>query len=323
MAKAESKQRRRSWILPDREITDPEVYRSRREFLAGMAAAGLLPALSSCESVGPRGGAPTLFRAPVGTYPAARNPRYTVPERPLTSRHQATSYNNFYEFSYTKEGVVAAVRDFSTAPWKVEVAGLVERPGTIDLEDFFRNLPSEERVYRFRCVEAWAMTVPWSGFPLRAFLEWVRPRPEARYLAMHTVVRPAEAPNQAAESQYSWPYCEALRLDEAGHELAFLAHGIYGEDLPRQNGAPLRLVVPWKYGLKNIKSIVRFELCAERPPTFWNAFKPHEYSWLSNVEPEVPHPRWSQASERLLDSGERVPTLPYNGYADLVGGLYA
>ena len=328
---------RRRWNRPDREITAEQHYTDRRRILRGMAAAGLLPAFglapqdpvkkqerptSRPSSPKITGGA-ALFRAPADTYPAERNESYQVPERPLTPEAAATGYNNFYEFSTNKAAVKAAVRRFETTPWKVEVAGLVERPGQVDLEDFFDKLPSEERVYRFRCVEAWAMTVPWTGFPMRKFLEWVEPKPEARFVRLITFMRPDQAPyQQRGASSYQFPYYEALSIEEAGNELTLLAHGLYGKELPRQNGAPLRLVVPWKYGLKNIKSIVRIEFTKKRPPTFWNDELPSEYSWHSNVEPEVPHPRWSQARERLIPDGQRVKTMPYNGYADLVAKMY-
>ena len=317
--------KKKPWILPDREITSESAWLNRRSALKAMAAAGLIP-------LGLRGQDPAsrptagqnedLFAAPEGTYPAKRNEKYEVEERELTAEHDATHYNNFYEFSLNKQAVAQLVGKFKTAPWKVEIAGMVEKPGTADLEDFFKNLPSEERIYRFRCVEAWAMTVPWTGFPMKKFLEWVQPKPEARFLRMVTFMRPDEAPNQTRGSGYPWPYYEALTIEEAGNEMTMLAHGIYGKELPRQNGAPLRLVVPWKYGLKNIKSIVRFEFTDKRPPTLWNDVAGHEYSWHSNVEPDVPHPRWSQATERLIPEGPRVDTQLYNGYADLVAHLY-
>jgi sulfoxide reductase catalytic subunit YedY len=323
-----------------REITPEDAYCSRREILRSMTALGLVPLCGPGLGPGrapsasdqdpkptsrpsPRGaGTRELFSAPEGTYPAARNDAFAVPERKLTDESAAVSYNNFYEFSTNKQAVRHLVGKFRTAPWKIEIAGLVEKPGVADLEDFFAKLRSEERVYRFRCVEAWAMTVPWTGFPMKKFLDWVQPKPEAKYVRMETFVRPDEAPNQKPGSGYEWPYYEALSLEEAGHELTLLAHGIYGKELPRQNGAPLRLVVPWKYGLKNIKSIVRFEFTKRRPATFWNDLNPREYSWESNVDPKVPHPRWSQAYDRLIPNGERVKTMPYNGYADEVANLY-
>ncbi|MHC4076944.1 MAG: protein-methionine-sulfoxide reductase catalytic subunit MsrP [Planctomycetota bacterium] len=324
-----SRRSSRIWIPRDHEITPPEAYVDRREIVKAMMAAGLLPA--AClpqdklqdKSQDKRQNKPTvkLFQAPKGSYPAKRNPGYKVPERDLTKAEVATSYNNFYEFTTSKTLVKKLVKTFSTAPWKVEIKGLVEKPGTVDLEDFFKHLASEERVYRFRCVEAWAMTVPWTGFPMRKFLEWIKPTSKARYVRMVTFMKPKEAPNQDGRT-YKFPYYEALSLEEASNELTMLAHGIYGKELPRQNGAPLRLIVPWKYGLKSIKSIVRFEFTQERPPTFWNKLQAHEYSWHSNVEPDVPHPRWSQATERLIGNNKRVKTKPYNGYGDYVARLY-
>lgn len=312
------------WILPDREITPESAWLDRRNALKTMAAAGLLPYLGAAQDLAKAATAQQskLFKAPKGTHPAKRNEKYKVEERELTSEEAATTYNNFYEFTLRKEGVVGLVDKFETAPWKVEIAGLVEKPGTADLEDFFKHLSSEERIYRFRCVEAWAMTVPWTGFPMKEFVEWVKPKPEAKYVRMLTFFRPEQAPNQNDDSGYTWPYYEALTIEEATNEMTMLAHGIYGKELPRQNGAPLRLVVPWKYGLKNIKSIVKFEFTSVRPLTFWNDYKSEEYSWHSNVEPEVPHPRWSQATERLIPDGERVDTKLYNGYADQVASLY-
>jgi sulfoxide reductase catalytic subunit YedY len=207
-------------------------------------------------------------------------------------------------------------------PWTVEIGGLCERAGTHDVEALIRRFPLEERVYRFRCVEAWAMVVPWTGFPLRALVEWAAPRPEARYVRFETFHRPSEALGQVLTFWYPWPYVEGLRIDEATSELALVATGIYGKPLPRQHGAPLRIVVPWKYGFKSAKSLVRIDFVAERPATFWNAVAPHEYGFEANVDPEVAHPRWSQATERLLGSDERQPTLKYNGYQKWVAALY-
>ncbi len=316
--------KKKPWIVRDRDITPESAWLDRRSALKAMAAAGLLPAYLG-QDPGPRPGSGSndmLFKAPEGTYPAEHNENYKVEERELTSEEAATHYNNFYEFSLNKQAVANLVGKFKTEPWKVEIAGLVEKPGTADLEDFFKNLSSEERIYRFRCVEAWAMTVPWTGFPMKQFLEWVKPKPEAKYVRMVTFHRPHEAPNQTPAAGYPWPYYEALTIEEAANEMSMLVHGLYGKELPRQNGAPLRLIVPWKYGLKNIKSIVRFEFTADRPPALWNDVAGHEYSWHSNVEPDVPHPRWSQASERLIPDGERVLTKLYNGYADQVAHLY-
>ncbi|GBD43691.1 Protein-methionine-sulfoxide reductase catalytic subunit MsrP [bacterium HR40] len=305
--------RRRDWELPSSQVTPKEAFLDRRRLLAAMiagpaAASGLLdvPAGSSQEVAADR-------------YPASRNPRFVV-DRPPTAREWATSYNNYYEFGATKR-VAAAAQALRASPWRVTIDGLVERPLVLDVDDLLRRMPLEERIYRFRCVEAWAMVVPWTGFPLRALVDLARPLQAARYVRMETFLDPEVAPNQR-QPWYPWPYVEGLTLAEATHELAFLATGMYGEPLPPQNGAPLRLVVPWKYGFKSIKSIVRVTFTDVRPRTFWQEVVPHEYGFWANVNPQVPHPRWSQAEERLLGSGETVPTRLFNGYAEWVSGLY-
>jgi sulfoxide reductase catalytic subunit YedY len=204
----------------------------------------------------------------------------------------------------------------------VEIGGLVPRPGTYDLDTLVRRLGLEERIYRFRCVEAWSMTVPWTGFPLKKLVDLVQPLSSARFVRLVTAHRPAQMPGLAEDAGYPWPYQEGLRLDEAVNELTMLVTGLYGKVLPGQNGAPLRLIVPWKYGYKSIKSIVGIEFVEQQPATFWNTVQPAEYGFESNVDPSVPHPRWSQANERLIDNGESIPTLPFNGYGDYVAGLY-
>ena len=238
----------------------------------------------------------------------------------MTSERKATTYNNFYEFSTQKEAVHELAADFKTTPWAVEVTGACARPTTFDIDDLRRTMPLQERIYRFRCVEAWAMTVPWTGFELRHLLARVQPHSDAKYVRFETFKK--GAPGIDAQPWYPWPYHEALTIAEATHPLSLMATGLYGRDLPTQNGAPIRLVVPWKYGFKSAKSIVRIELTAARPNTFWNSLNPNEYGFFSNVDPETPHPRWSQATERLLDTAERVPTLPFNGYGDAVASLY-
>ncbi len=308
---------RKSWELPDSAATPEHVYMQRREFIArlGLGSAALVlgcstPSVAQNESDLP--------------YPAPRNDDYTVEERGLTPEELATRYNNYYEFTTTKDRVWRLVGGFEPRPWSVEVGGLCAKPQTFDIEDIERHFELEERVYRFRCVEAWAMTVPWTGFPLARLLERVEPSSEATYVRFWTVNRPEQMPGMREGSWASakWPYYEGLRIDEAMHDLTLLTTGLYGKPLPVQNGAPVRLIVPWKYGFKSIKSIVRIELTAEQPPTFWNDFAPDEYGFLSNVDPDVPHPRWSQATERLIETGERVPTRKYNGYADDVAHLY-
>lgn len=241
------------------------------------------------------------------------------------SLEDITSYNNFYEFGTGKNDPARHADALTTDPWSIVVDGLVERPGTYDLADILKDKTIEERIYRFRCVEAWSMVVPWNGFQLSELINQVGAQPSAKYVAFETLVRPEEMPGQNYPI-LDWPYVEGLRLDEATHPLTLMATGIYGETIPNQNGAPIRLVVPWKYGFKSIKSVVRITLTEDQPPTSWNKQNAREYGFYSNVNPEVDHPRWSQASERKIGGGlfaGREPTLMFNGYADEVAGLYA
>jgi sulfoxide reductase catalytic subunit YedY len=243
----------------------------------------------------------------------------------MTSFEDITSYNNFYEFGTGKGDPAAYAGAMTTSPWEIVIDGLVDRPGTYSFADIMEGQTVEERIYRFRCVEAWAMVIPWNGFPLARVLEKVGVQSGAQYVAFETLVRPEEMPGQQS-TFIEWPYREGLRLDEAMHDLTLLATGLYGKPMPNQNGAPIRLVVPWKYGFKSIKSIVRISLVADMPPTTWNMLQPSEYGFYSNVNPEVDHPRWSQASERVVGAGlfaGRQDTLMFNGYADQVASLYA
>jgi sulfoxide reductase catalytic subunit YedY len=300
--------RAREWSLPEREVTPEALFLDRRAVLASALRLG-----AAWAGLGAAAPARPL-------YPAVRNADLSV-DRPATREELASSYNNFYEFGPTK-GIAGRAAGLTTQPWTLEVGGLVERPARFDVDDLLRRVELEERVYRFRCVEAWAMVVPWTGFPLRRLLEQAGPRPEARYVRFESFLRRSEAIGQLLSFWYPWPYAEALTLEEAQNELALLVTGVYGKPLPNQHGAPLRLIVPWKYGFKSIKSIVRIELTSERPKTFWNSLQPDEYDFFANVNPDVPHPRWSQATERLLGSEERRPTLLYNGYARWVAKLY-
>ena len=286
------------------DVTPKSVWLNRRAFMAsgvaGFAAAGLRP-----------GGA------------RAASP-YSTDEAP-NSREDITGYNNFYEFGTGKEDPAYYAGALTTKPWTVKIDGLVDKPGDYALDDLLTGMTIEERIYRFRCVEAWSMIVPWNGFELKALLEKVGVQPAAKFVAFETLVRPEEMPGQAYPI-LDWPYREGLRLDEAMHPLTILATGLYGEPMPNQNGAPIRLVVPWKYGFKSIKSIVRISLTDTQPQTTWNMMAANEYGFYSNVNPEVDHPRWSQASERRVGSGlfgGRQPTLMFNGYADQVASLYA
>lgn len=298
--------------IPSSEITPQTVYLRRRELL-GMAAGG-----AAFVAAG------KTIAAPL---PAKPGP-YTLDEA-VTPLDSITSYNNFYEFGVDKNAPAALSGDFKPRPWTVKVDGMVSKPGEFDIDQLIKDFPPEERTYRMRCVEGWSMVIPWIGFPLSALLDRVEPLGSAKYVAFETVVRPDEMPGQNGLFQaLPWPYVEGLRLDEARNPLTILAVGLYGETLPNQNGAPIRLVVPWKYGFKGIKSIVRISLTDKQPPTTWNIANPREYGFYSNVNPEVDHPRWSQATERRITGNsffgeERRPTLPFNGYGEQVASLYA
>jgi sulfoxide reductase catalytic subunit YedY len=323
----------RPWDARDLRPTPEEALVDRRRFLRelGLASAGVagsgIAAIGASATLGcGANGEPAGARSSVGApayepISAPRNPDFKL-DRPLTDEAVAARYNNFYEFTEAKERVHELARSLRLRPWTVEVTGLVQKPGTFDVDEISRTLPVEERLYRHRCVEAWAMAVPWVGFPLRSLLERVQPLAAARHVRFVSFKRPEEAPNQGPRSPYPWPYFEGLTLPEAAHPLTLMAIGVYGHAMPPQHGAPIRLVVPWKYGFKSIKSVVRIELTAEQPPTFWNTVSAHEYDFSANVDPDVPHPRWSQASERMIDTGERRPTLKFNGYGEWVAGLY-
>jgi sulfoxide reductase catalytic subunit YedY len=318
------------WRIPESQITPESVYRNRRAFLQemGFAGAGLLTAsqmsfaADAASPAKPAAAAAAASGATGGKYPAPRNPKFDGKGLTLSDATVTAEYNNFYEFSTSKERVHRLVGPFTTDPWTVRIDGLCEKPMTVDARELIGQFPLEERVYRFRCVEAWAMIVPWTGVPLAKLLAAVKPTGDAKFVKFTTALRPEQMPGIARLREYPWPYTEGLRIDEAMNDLVMVATGIYGKPLPKQNGAPLRLVVPWKYGYKSIKSIVRIELVAKQPATLWETLAPDEYPFESNVNPRVPHPRWSQASERLIDTGDRVPTLPYNGYAEQVAGLY-
>jgi methionine sulfoxide reductase catalytic subunit len=298
--------------IPPSEITPRSVYLRRREFLAGAVAAGLVGVMM------PR-------RAQAVPLQAAKSPLST--DEPVTALKDITSYNNFYEFGVDKDDPAKNAHTLTTKPWKVKVDGLVNKGADYLLEDLIKDIALEERIYRMRCVEGWSMVIPWIGVPLASVLARVEPQGSAKYVAFETLVRPEEMPGQKGAFQpLPWPYVEGLRLDEAMHPLTILAVGLYGETLPNQNGAPIRLVVPWKYGFKSIKSVVRISLAEKEPPTSWNIQNPGEYGFYSNVNPAVDHPRWSQATERRIGEGglfaKRRPTLLFNGYGDQVAGLY-
>lgn len=308
----------KNWQISENRATPEHAYLNRRRFLRKIGLTGLGVLAGSTLACGSDSGGNPSPTGPADSSPA---PTYD-PGRPLTSEQVAASYNNFYEFSFGKQGIGRLAENFQTRPWQVEVGGLVENPKVYDIDDLIGGMPLEERVYRFRCVEAWAMTVPWTGFPFKALIDAAKPLSSARYVRLLTFLDPDQAPGQQPQSRLPWPYFEGLTLQEAANELTLLATGIYGHQLPVQHGAPIRLVVPWKYGFKSIKSIVSIEFVAEQPPTFWNELQSSEYDFRANVDPAVPHPRWSQATERLIGTDERVPTLPYNGYGEQVAHLY-
>lgn len=290
--------------IPSSEITPKRLYLSRRDFIkaAGLAGAGALLAACAPKAVTETAPASTLADVP-------------------NSLEDIAHYNNYYEFSYDKAAVADLARDFPIRPWSVEVTGMVNWPKTYAIEDLLKQFPSEERVYRLRCVEAWSMVIPWMGFPLAKLLAAAEPASGAKYVRFVAAYDPENMPLQNGGS-FDWPYQEGLRLDEAMNDLALLATGLYGEALPNQNGAPLRLIVPWKYGFKSIKGIVKIELTDTQPSTLWNTAAPREYGFYSNVNPDVPHPRWSQASERRIGELTRRPTLMFNGYEKEVAYLY-
>ena len=312
----------KGWEIPENQVTSETDYINRRKFIKnlGLGSAGAL--LFSTSNACAQGSALEKqlepFRA--HTLNAEKNANFTV-EREMTDEIVAATYNNYYEFTTSKSTVWKRVEKFKTRPWEIEISGLVEKPMTLDVDDLIKKMPIEERIYRFRCVEAWAMVVPWVGFPMKALLEKVQPKADAKYVRMLTFLDADMAPQQH-DVRLPWPYFEGLTLAEAMNDLTLLTVGIYGHILPPQHGAPIRLIVPWKYGFKSIKSIVSIELTDQKPRTFWNTLAPREYGFEANVNPNVPHPRWSQASERMIGTGERLPTLIYNGYGDAVAHLY-
>ena len=302
------------------EITDRALYLRRREFLAGGAAAAGALLLGACGGRDGAGSDPSSPAAPDAAAGPGSDP--AAPADVVTPREHATSYNNFVELGVDKSDPMERAHLLRTRPWSVSVEGEVAKPGVLAIEDVLRLFPREERIYRLRCVEGWSMVIPWLGFPLGDLLRRFEPTSRAKFVAFESLHDPEHLPGQR-RPLLEWPYREGLRIDEAMHPLAILATGMYGEELPNQNGAPLRLVVPWKYGFKSIKSIVRIRLVEEQPPTSWNLAQPHEYGFYANVNPDVDHPRWSQRTERRIGELGRRPTLFLNGYADRVASLYA
>ena len=307
--------RRRGWEIPERLATPEHLFIDRRALLAAAGAAALSlslkPALTQWASDIPDPSS--------DLYPAKRNETFTL-DRPVTDEKINTSYNNFYEFGSSKNVIKPAQR-LKLRPWTIKIDGMVERPQEIAIDDLIRKMPLEERLYRHRCVEAWSMAIPWTGFPLAKLLQLAGPLSSAKYLRMETFLDPSIAPGQR-QTWYPWPYVEGLTIAEASNDLAFLVTGAYGKPVSKQQGAPLRLAVPWKYGFKSIKSIARFSFTDQRPKSYWEALQSSEYGFWANVNPAVAHPRWSQASEELIGLNERRPTLLFNGYGEFVADLY-
>ncbi len=327
---------KRGWELPESAATPEEVFRNRRRIIKAAAAgpivlgaSGLLAACGEDEQVASEaapetGGAISSAQASevdpsAGLYPFKRNLRYKIVGEP-TPEEIATTYNNYYEFGSSKN-IWRKAQALPIRPWTVAIDGLVEKPFEIGIDDLLAKMPLQERLYRHRCVEAWSMAVPWSGFPLKALVELAKPLASAKYVKLVSFHNPEVASGQSAP-WYPWPYVEGVTIEEASHDLAFLVTGMYGKPGPKQNGAPLRIALPWKYGFKSSKGLVRFEFTDQRPVSFWEEIQPREYGFWANVNPEVSHPRWSQAMETDIATQQKVPTVLYNGYGEEVADLY-
>jgi methionine sulfoxide reductase catalytic subunit len=307
---------RRGWEIPEHQATPEGVFLNRRALLgagASLAAATVVPGLTKAQRV-------TDIPDPTkDLYPFKRNEKYGIGDRPITPEEINGNYNNFYEFG-TSKNVAKAAQNLRIRPWMVKIDGMVEKPFEISVDDLIGKMPLEERLYRHRCVEAWSMTIPWSGFPMSELVKLAQPTSSAKYVVMQTFQDNA-APG-FRQTWYPWPYTEGLTIEEANNELTFLVTGMYGKPALKQMGAPLRLAVPWKYGFKSVKSIVRFEFTDKRPKTFWEGLQASEYGFWANVHPEVPHPRWSQATEEDIGTKTRRPTVIFNGYGEHVAHLY-
>jgi sulfoxide reductase catalytic subunit YedY len=296
------------------EITPEHIYLSRRSFMAGAGSIAASALLAACGTV-PAAPAPVT-----GPAPSAGKATDEL-GAPLNTYEQITTYNNYYEFSTDKAGPAQLAAGFKTSPWQVAVGGLVSKPQTFAMEDLLKRFDQEERIYRHRCVEAWSMVIPWQGFPLRKLLALAEPKAEAKFVRFETIFAPDQMPGQK-DGYFPWPYVEGLRIDEAMNDLALLVTGMYGRTLTPQNGAPIRLAVPWKYGFKSVKAIVKIDLVDTMPTSLWMTSSPGEYGFYANVNPEVPHPRWSQSSERRIGELGRRDTLAFNGYTEQVADLY-
>jgi sulfoxide reductase catalytic subunit YedY len=306
----------RGWEIPERDATPEAVFHNRRALIKAMGMGALVAASG--------GGFATAAFADTdptaGLYPAKRDPRYTL-DRPITPEKLSTTYNNFYEFTSDKD-VYEYSNSLKVRPWTITIDGMVEKPFTLGFDDLLKKVTLEERLYRHRCVETWSMAVPWTGFPMKKLVDMARPLGSAKYVRMITFMDPKEAPGQRMFF-YPWPYVEGMTMFEANNDLAFLVTGMYGKPVPKQDGAPLRLALPWKYGFKSIKSIVKFTFTDKQPVSFWTTLQSNEYGFWANVNPAVPHPRWSQATERELGEDTRRPTLIWNGYGEYVAAMYS
>jgi methionine sulfoxide reductase catalytic subunit len=308
--------RRRGWEILEREVTPEHLAFDRRKLLLGASALALAPYAAHAQRVEDLGKLPDPS---ADRYPAKRNETYTL-DRPITDEAINGHYNNFYEFGTDKD-IAAPAQMLPVRPWTVKIDGLVEKPFEIGVDDLMRKLTLEERVYRHRCVEAWSMAIAWTGFPLKKLVDLAKPLGAAKFVRMETFQDPKIAPGQR-QPWFPWPYVESLTMAEATNDLAFIATGAYGHPLAKQHGAPLRLAVPWKYGFKSVKSIVKFSFVEQRPKGMWEVLQPAEYGFWANVNPAVPHPRWSQASEEVIGTGVRRETLLFNGYGEFVAGIY-
>ncbi|MER2535082.1 MAG: protein-methionine-sulfoxide reductase catalytic subunit MsrP [Rhizobiaceae bacterium] len=310
--------RRPSWFIPESQATPEHAFLNRRNILKTMGMAAASAVFAGALDVKTAVAADADPTADL--YPAKRNEAYTL-DRSVTPEEINANYNNFYEFGTWKE-IAKPAQNLVIRPWEIAVDGLVEKPFTIAFDDLVRKIPIETRLYRHRCVEAWSMTIPWSGFPLKSLVEMAKPQAGAKFVRFETFLDPQMASGQN-NFLYPWPYVEGVTMEEAANDLAFMVTGAYDHPVAKQHGAPLRLALPWKYGFKSIKSIRKISFVEKQPLGLWQEIQPSEYGFWANVNPDVPHPRWSQAKERVLHTGELVPTLLYNGYGDQVAGLYA
>ena len=308
--------RRRGWEIPESQLTPEHLFFSRRSVLAGAGAIALAPTAAVAQRVSDLD---KVADPTANLYPAKRNEKYVL-DRPITDEKVNGNYNNFYEFSPSKS-LAAQAQALQIRPWTVKLDGMVEKEQTVDIDTLIRKMTLEERAYRHRCVEAWSMSIAWTGFPFAKLVEMAKPLSSAKYVQMQTFMDPKMASEQR-KTWMPWPYTEGLTIEEATNELAFLATGAYGHPMAKVHGAPLRLAVPWKYGFKHIKSIVRFTFTDKRPKSYWEALQASEYGFWANVNPQVPHPRWSQATEEVIGTGNRVPTQLFNGYGEFVADLY-